>query len=530
MSTVSFHSDEIATQIFDTLSRAFPVACSSDEFFYFPHVRPAEPIWDIWDDFSPERVAEIVHRLSAWEEELTRLAPYQFDFARETDIALLLKLVRTLREQLAEVKVWKSQPTFYLTLACIGLSEAMESEDPGATHDRAKGLPAFLQQATHNLDHIPLLFRDMGLEMVSDTRNYLALLKGSVPELRSALTELDRFEDTLMKISTRNNALLPSDILEHIVRFHLQADMDIEEIEQALEQEIKAMQQILSQESRECVPDIKREENPDERWIRALNSIPTPAVGSGGLIELYSDEAQRIAEHCLGRGLVSPSTISDCPLRVLPMPSFLSAIRTASSYSIKPGHPPSGGVFYIFNATSPEETRKSYHREYRMLTTHETYPGHHLLDISRWGLERPIRRVFEQPLFYEGWACFAEEIMRITGYFSAPGDRLLLAKRRLWRAVRAKVDMGIQTGRMDFPVAAGHLAKTGMDFEQTLSSVRKYALNTGYQLCYTLGLLKFLDLYDRFGRDDLRQFLKTVLREGEIPFPRLEEVLKNADE
>ena len=139
--------EAIGHSMFEVLARTFPVACASDEFFYFPQVRLPEPQWSTWDCFSSETVTEIVRRLSAWEDELDRLASYQSDLEVRIDVALLQKLARTLREQLSEVRAWEFQPTFYLTLVCIGLAEAMESEDPAAKHERARSLPTFLEQA-----------------------------------------------------------------------------------------------------------------------------------------------------------------------------------------------------------------------------------------------------------------------------------------------------------------------------------------------------------------------------------------------
>ena len=162
-----------------------------------------------------------------------------------------------------------------------------------------------------------------------------------------------------------------------------------------------------------------------------------------------------------------------------------------------------------------------------MLASHETYPGHHLLDTSRFSHVRSCRRSIEQPLFYEGWACFAEELMKLTGYFPLHTDHLLLAKRRLWRAVRGKVDMGLQTGRMDIKTAAMYLHKTGISMERAMSTARKYSLNPGYQLCYSIGLHKFLMLYERYGKNNLHFFLHTILNQGEINFLDLEMLLKH---
>lgn len=62
--------------------------------------------------------------------------------------------------------------------------------------------------------------------------------------------------------------------------------------------------------------------------------------------------------------------------------------------------------------------------------------------------------------------------------------------------------------------------------EQAMSSVRKYTLNPGYQLCYTLGLRRFLDLFHRYGDENLQNFVPTVLGQGEIDFADLEKILR----
>ena len=159
-------------------------------------------------------------------------------------------------------------------------------------------------------------------------------------------------------------------------------------------------------------------------------------------------------------------------------------------------------------------------------TAHETWPGHHLLDISRWSLESAILRAVEQPVFYEGWACFAEVMLFHSGYLSGAQDSLLLAKRRLWRAIRGKVDLGIQTGTMNLSMAIEYLTRTGMTREHAGQSARKYSLNPGYQLCYTVGLRKFLHLFQRYGKNDLKRFSRVVLNQGEIGFKDLEQIIK----
>ena len=471
--------EKIACDMFEILAHTFPVACASDEFFYFPQVPPTPPRWGTWDSFSAGTVAGIERRLSAWEEELMILSLQQPDSEVQIDLSLLQKLACTLREQLSEVRTWEFQPTFYLTLVCLGLAEAIASEEPAAKHERARGLPDFLEQAAGNLNRVPVLFRDMGLEMVAETRNYLAFLGETLPELEPAFAALDRFAEALQRVTTRQDFRLPGEMFERVVRFHLDCGMDIAEADQVLEREIAEMQQVLYQEAGKLAPDSFKVQGSHPFWWEALKNIPVPVAEKGGLIELYRSEVNNLARHCLEKGLVSSGLVSSCPVNVASMPAFLSVIRTASSYSIASEHPPSRGDFYIHDNDVTRKAQKEYNREYRMLTAHETYPGHHLLDAARWDLPRGWLRAVEQPIYYEGWACFAEEIMRLTGYFSGPGDRFLLAKRRLWRAIRGKVDIGLQTGTMSIADAARYLKESGISWKQARSSVRKYALNPG---------------------------------------------------
>jgi len=521
--------EAIGHGVFEALARAFPVACSSDELYYFPQVRAAEPQWSAWDRFSSETVAELARDLSAREHELEQIDRPQSDPELQADINLLQGLVRTLREQLSELRSWEFQPSLYLTLACIGLAEAIQSENPAAKHERAGGLHLFLDQAGRNLNRVPVLFRDIGLEMVLDTRDYFLLLSKTLPELRTALAALDRFEQRLKSVSTRQDFRLPQEMAERVFRCHIGCGLDLEQIGRVLDREESEMRQVLEQEAAGLAPAKGRTQTAPGPWLEVLQSIRGPSIGKGGAIELFRNEVAAMSRHCLEQGLVQKELFLSCPVGVEPMPDFLSAIRSGASYSIPPRHPPRGGTFHIARQVGAG-ARTGFLREYRMTCAHEAYPGHHLLDASRLSLLQPLRRAIERPIFYEGWACFAEEIMRLTGYFSQRYDRLLLARRRLTHAARARVDVGLQTGTMSRQQAAACLQSTGVSGERAVSLARNYTLNPGYQLCYTLGLRRFLELFEHYGRDKLPGFVRTVLSQGEIHFADLADVLgRNAD-
>ncbi len=520
-------NDSVATicqEMFGELAENFPVSCASDEFYYFPQVKHPEPDWSVWDRFSPETVAEFTRRLSAWEEQFDSLSPAESDPDILAEISLYKKVARTLREQLSDVRIWQTQPTFYLTLVCMGLAEALEDEDPGAKHERAGTVADFLDKVSHNMTDVPLLFLDLGQQMVSDTKNYLALLSQKLTELKPAFDALERFNERLLAVSTRNDFLLPRELLERIYRFHLACEMEIDEVEHTLDEEIRETEAILEKEA-ESLSVGTGSGTENRKWPDVLREIPIPALGEDGIVGFFRDEVGRLAAHCLKEGWVSKEFVTSCPVRVAPTPPSISAIRAASSYSIPPKHPPAGGVFYVINTNVSDAAYRENYREYRMLCAHETYPGHHLLDAMRWSMKNSCLRTVEQPLFYEGWACFSEKLMKVTGYYTDPADSLLLAKRRLWHAVRGKVDIGLQTGTMDINAAAEYLTKSGISAKRAGDAARRYPLNPGYQQCYTIGERRFRNLYERYGRNNLQKFVTTILSGGEIALADLEKKL-----
>lgn len=515
----------ISTEMFIALAQNFPITCASDEFYYFPQVKNESPDWSLWDCFTPQNIAGFGQRLSRWEKELTPLKRSEENQATQIDRAILCRLSRTLREQLLEVKTWQTQPSFYLMIATIGLADALSSENPDAIHQRAATLPPFLDQAYKNFERIPDLFRDIGLAMIKDTNTYLSRLLKIAPELNASLDALERFEAALYAAPTVPDFRLHRDLIEKIYHSHLGLGMDSQAIMAQLDLEIETMTHFLKKEAERIDRSPLKASSTPRPWQQVIADIPPPEMGENGLLEFYKDIVRNLARYCVDKDLIPASLPEDYPVEVASVPSYLSAIRTASSYSISPGHPPAGATFYIINADNPNEAVQGYQREHDILSAHETYPGHHLLDTCRWNLGSPIRRVMELPLFYEGWACFAEELMRVTGFLNRPEDRLLLAQRRLWRAVRGKIDLGQQIGTLDFDTAANLLHGAGISLESAAEVVRKYPLNPGYQVCYSVGLCRFLDLYKRYGKKDTALFVRSVLAQGEIDFKDLEKVL-----
>ena len=508
----------LAGEIFESLAQQFPVCMASDEFHFFPQAVAKTSAWLQWDDFSPAALAETLGRLSLWENQLASLPTPPALKARVIDAAMLLRAVRTLRDQLLLTRIHESQPTFYLTIMGIGLMDALEA-GPRTFERRLMGLPVFLDQARQNLVWLPRLFRDMGIDMLVKQRHWLDSL--AMPDdCRASLHQsLQRLEVHLRRATVTAEFLPTVELYERISFDHMGCGLTPDAIARELADEIAETQEILIQTAAAMASG--------RPWQRVVKELPKPSLPRGGVCELFQETVSELARHCSAQGVITADNPRMHPVTVTPIPNYLRPVRSNAAYSMPPVHPPKGGTFFILD-TGPGAAIPA---DYRLLSAHETYPGHHLLDTCRWRHPRLIRRHLEFPIFYEGWASFAEELMFDTGFFSDPQDHLLMAKRRFWRALRGKVDFDMNMRRQTPVEIVDFLISQGMLPDPARAMVQRYSLKPGYQLAYTIGRRRFRRLYDDWCRRQKRPvgFARWVLDQGEIGFDHLEIILRQGD-
>jgi len=213
-------------------------------------------------------------------------------------------------------------------------------------------------------------------------------------------------------------------------------------------------------------------------------------------------------------------------ISVLETPSYLQTLRATASYKapltgITKGH----GIFYI---TPGKERLELISNHCPYLTAHETYPGHHILDHIRIHHPNPIRRQIESPLFYEGWACYAEQLLDELGYIRDPRQQLVGLKRQLWRCLRAVLDVELQTGKITLTEGAKKIEAIGFSSGTARRQIQRFALTPGYQLCYFMGTHEIFRLRRLFSsRLGQKAFHDTLLGRGEIPFKLVEKALES---
>jgi hypothetical protein len=506
--------EKLADEIYAALAAQFPVCLSSDEFHFFPHFRSVAEDERAWDDFSEGSVRNFFSTVTQWQTRLDALRPQLPASAVTVDIELLSRVLTTLYEQLKHVRVHQTQPTFYLTIISIGLAEAL-SQSREALERRITTLPAFLESAMANLSHVPVVAAEVAREMIPGLTAWISILPLTNAERDAAMAICQRFHAHLDRIDTVPDFRLPGDLYARVADYHMGCQMGLEEIDWHLNQEIEAAQNRLSA-SAEIISGGRT-------WQGVFQDLPSPAAPQNDVKALYSAAIARLKSHCLAQGFFSEHQTTGSEVEIKAIAEHMMPVRANAAYSMPPGHPPSGGVFYLLPLN-----RLPVPRDMMLLAAHETYPGHHLLDTLRWNQRRPLRRCLEFPLFYEGWASFCEEILFDSDFFSGPADSLMMAKRRFWRAMRGRAELRIHTGRYTLDEAAQELAGVGLvTNEHAEAMVRRYALKPGYQLAYAIGRRKFRQLYTAFlgqGHSPAR-FVRNVLAHGEIGFDHLAERL-----
>jgi len=439
---------------------------------------------------------------------------------------VITHFLTTLKDYLKEHIFLKQQPSFYLTIINIGLISALHAADKAVVQKMIDNLPGFIEKAAGNLEQVPSPWLEIGLSMLDDSRNLIHSIPVKQAGKTRSLKELGHFESVLKGMIPGQQLRINDKLLKKIYAGHMATGLELAEISGIIQEEIDEMWELMIDEAGKILKTpVKTSESPKILINRVSRELTCRNKHENDILLLFTAEIERIRQHLNNTDILSDEMNQSCPVHVLKMPDHIRAIRSASSYSIHPVHPPREGIFYVMSRVASGKPI-DHRTDYRMLAAHETYPGHHLLDSSRLGLKNMIRKSLEFPVFYEGWACFGEMLLEETGYFKGPADRFALAKRRFQRAVRGQVDLGLQTGKMDFNEAARIMQDTGIQKDRALSAVKVYTLNPGYQICYTIGTRRFLDLFDRYGRTDPVHFVKAVLGGGEILFSDLEKRLE----
>jgi uncharacterized protein (DUF885 family) len=232
-------------------------------------------------------------------------------------------------------------------------------------------------------------------------------------------------------------------------------------------------------------------------------------------------------------------TMPDGPVRVITMPKFQQG--NAVAYDDPPGPLERGQANFFAVSPVPEQwsdaQAQSFLAEYNSymiqdLAIHEAMPGHYLqLDHANHD-PSTLRAIFSSGPFVEGWAVYAEGMMKDEGYLNRnPLYQLTVLKMRLRSVTNTLLDIGIQTEGMTREQAMQLMMQGAFQQEReaagkwlraSLSSVQLLSYFTGYEEHSALRT----EARRRWGKSfTLRRYNDAVLAHGSPPIRYVRELM-----
>jgi uncharacterized protein (DUF885 family) len=526
----------LAQTYFDDLARMFPVMCASDEFHFLPRAQAAVNYYDRLDDLDSQTIEASVEKLKSLQEDFARMERRAKDLETLIDLHILQASIAGFIIEFDHKRIWRFNPLLYLKIAFIGLDHALSkpADEDKARFDRViarlSDIPRVLVQALANITAVPETYHQASRSMVKDCRRYLKwiahILVDLTPENRTtmvpqyiekAATALDAFDRFLSSLTPQSDRGFAAKTLPHTLNDHFMSLRSLDEIYQMAVEDWHI--------NLECLEKLKSKIDPSSSWQDLYHGYYPSDIDRTDTMTLYQNEIDRLRTFFSRRGF--DTDVLDTPVEITETPDYLRSVRGAASFAAAFSDDiRETSYFYITTHLAGQKTptadnllKKRFHREFKLLTAHETIPGHHYLDTVRRKLSNPVRRQIESPLFYEGWASYAEYMLIDSGYINRPLDLLVDYKRRLWRSARCQVDVGLTTEKIKIDDAVHLLNTCGFSAEEAWRQVDRFRLNPGYQLCYSLGCREFKQLKAAYGsRMDTNRFHQTLLDGGEIPF------------
>jgi uncharacterized protein (DUF885 family) len=212
-----------------------------------------------------------------------------------------------------------------------------------------------------------------------------------------------------------------------------------------------------------------------------------------------------------------------------PSPLFQRPVLAVASYQ---GPPPfsdlmRGHFFVPFppdGAADDEVQRRLENNSYSSIPTtsvHEAYPGHHWHLVMVKGNPSGLRRTFRTPYFTEGWALYAEQMMREHGFFEDPRHEMCQFEALIFRAARIVVDTSLHAGEMGFDEAVTFMKdKANLPEPTARAEVARYCTWPTQASAYLTGCLEILRIREAYLRrpgSSLRAFHDSIAGSGALP-------------
>jgi len=464
--------------------------------------------------------------------------------AERIDRDLLVSVLRG-RELYQPLDMWKRQPNYYLNPGLNGVFSLFlhrlrpERELAAAAAKRLEGVPTNIRDGVANLDfsRTPRVYVERAIGQAKAAARYAReLVPAEVkdPSSRERLTEagakaakaFDEFAAFLG--SNQERAKGEYAIGEELYSALLREKELLPFGAAELRDRGREQWDLLAAEANRIATEIDGSGD----WVKTcerLNKIHAPTPDA--MREEYAEWTERARSFLRETQLVTLPPGETCTVE--PSPPFQRPVLAVASYQRPPAFRDTlHGHFFVPyppEGTSNEELQKRLEGNCSAgiptTSVHEAYPGHHWHLVMAKANPSHARRIFGTSYFSEGWALYAERVMREQGFFTDPKHLLYQYEATIFRAARIVVDTSLHMGQMSFDEAVRFMVEKGNLTEPNArAEVGRYCSWPTQASSYLTGMLEIVDIRTRWlarrGKTDrpaLRAFHDAITSAGMLP-------------
>lgn len=441
----------------------------------------------------------------------------------------------------------QANPAWYTgeaTFGIIGLllpqSQPLNAE---ALSTRLKALPDFLADGATRLREIgaaPQSWSERAMREASTLALFLeqdlVLIPGGTACGGPATRALRDFSDVLEALGDRD-AAAGSDYLEMVMR-------EVHGLESAADALLAAASAAFERLGGELVEDAERL-RPGQSWQQGIDSLAAITPQAEGVLAAYRQWHERAVHAARAGGLVTPASNYDLEYRLLEAPFRRVAAATYFLFYRSPPAftPKSGSVYWV---AAPGDDMQAYLRGQNtavLKTTHTVHHGsigHHTQNARARLAPGILARVggtdcasgiafLSAGTMVEGWACYAEDLLRETGDFYAGAELLLLKQNERRNAASVMVDINLHLGRWSIAEAAQfYREKAGFAAHRALPETVRNSMFPGSRLMYWSGV-EAIKALRRASPLSTRDFHDSLLGFGHVPVAAAGEEMTRAN-
>ena len=504
------------------------------------------------DDLSEDAFKRHDERSSAWLKRFRALPDGTLSPAERIDRDFASSILRG-RELTAPQRNWQKQPATYLNPGLQGVFSLFlhrlrpEKDLAEAARARLAEVPRALRQGMANLDFtiVPRIYVDRAIGQARAAAKYARELVPREVKDRTAREKLaavgaaagDAFDAFAAFLEQKKERAGGDYAVGESLYTALLRDKELLPYDaRTLRERGREQYDLLAAEARRLAKEISGTED----WaglLGKLNQVHAPTPDA--MRAEYEEWTERARSFLRDTGLVTLPPGERCAVE--PSPPFQRPILAVASYNRPPAFSDSlAGHFFVPyppDGTPPAEVQKRLEGNCSAgiptTTVHEAYPGHHWHLVMAHFNPSKLRQVFSTPYFSEGWALYAERVMREQGFFTDPKHELYQYEATIFRAARIVVDVSLHLGEMSFDEAVTFMIeKANLTKPNARAEVGRYCSWPTQASAYLTGMLEIVDVRTRWlarkGKADiaaLREFHDTLTSSGAMPTSLAERAL-----